>query len=619
MKGKIAVFIGQINQEYSREMTSAVAEAAQELSYRLDVFSEFGSYGQNYLHQEGERNIIRLPFLDDYDAVIVAPDTFGVPDMEKQLDLLLFAVARKPIISIRQEKECFYNVQIDNRAAMAKLTEHFVKDHGYKRICFMKGRADLKDARERLDGYMDVMNRYGLPVTEHMLFQGNYWRDRGSQAVEWFLSGPEKPEAIICANDFMAISVLMALKERNIRVPEDIALAGFDDIEEARYLEPAITSVRMPCAEMGRESIYLADKLLRGERSDQFVRLPAHLNLRKSCGCAIEEQGHWAENLYRDRTYLSTTIMQNGFLNAAYENCDTMRELFQVAYNYSNNFHYDKIYVCLCETIDENGERIINPQYYTDQMVLRCIMTTGVGMEIVEERFPRRELLPEKYRKDGDAFYFFPMHHKNRCLGYLALSADQIGGLKEFFNCWNTELCSCVDKVLLYEENKMLQEFRRLSTIDELTGLYNRRKMEQELSKKIGLMKAGVLDVCFISMDMDGLKYVNDTFGHLEGDAALKAFANVIREATGAGDVCCRVGGDEFTIMMYTGDTEQIEKVVKKIREGIDKFNQTSGAKFTLDGSVGYARFNKNEEINNCIRRADVNMYADKMTKKRGR
>ena len=95
----------------------------------------------------------------------------------------------------------------------------------------MKGRADLKDARERLDGYMDVMNRYGLPVTEHMLFQGNYWRDRGNQAVEWFLSGPEKPEAIICANDFMAISVLMALKERNIRVPEDIALAGFDDIE----------------------------------------------------------------------------------------------------------------------------------------------------------------------------------------------------------------------------------------------------------------------------------------------------------------------------------------------------------------------------------------------------
>ncbi|MBP5732731.1 MAG: hypothetical protein J6W66_02725, partial [Lachnospiraceae bacterium] len=157
MTRRIAVFIGQLNQEYLMEMSRSVTNAAGKLGYRLDVFTEFGSYGDNYLHAEGERNIIRLPFVEDYDGVIIAPDTFGVPEMEKQLDLLLLSRTKGPVVSIRQEKDCFYTVQIDNRKAMAALTEHFVKDHGYKRICFMKGRADLRDADERFQGFMDVM------------------------------------------------------------------------------------------------------------------------------------------------------------------------------------------------------------------------------------------------------------------------------------------------------------------------------------------------------------------------------------------------------------------------------------------------------------------------------
>lgn len=619
MARRIAVFIGVINQEYLMEMITSITDAAAELKYQVDVFSEFGSYGQNYLHAEGERNIIHLPFLEDYDGVIVAPDTFGVPDMEKQLDLLLLSRTKGPVISIRQEKDCFYSVQIDNRAAMALLTEHFVKDHGYRRICFMKGRIDLKDAEERFQGYMDVMNKYGLPVTEHMLFQGDYWRGKGRAATDWFLSGPEMPDAIICANDFMAISVLIALKERNLRIPEDVALAGFDDIEEARYLDPAITSVKMPCYEMGRQSVYLLDKLCKGGKSEQVVRLPIELVKRKSCGCDRDESGHWAEILYEQKRYLSAVIMHNGFMNADYEHCDTFEELFDVAYEYTNRFQYKKIFVCLCETVDESGERILDFQKYTDRMVLRAVMSAEKGVTLVEEHFPRRELLPKKYREDTSALFFFPLHHKNRCLGYVVVMADQIADMKEFFACWTSELSSCLDKVLLYEENKSLQEFRKLSTIDDLTGLFNRRKLEQELSKKLVSMKTRNVDFYVISLDMDGLKTINDTYGHLEGDEALRAFADVIRVAGDELGMAFRVGGDEFTILATTGDEKEITAMMQRIQDGIAAYNEKSGKPYPLSGSQGYAKYKKGEEISNCIRRADVNMYADKMARKRGR
>ena len=81
MAKRIALFIGQIIQDYQREMTQAVAETAEGMGYRLDVFSDFGSYGENYLHADGEKAIINLPYLEDYQGIIIASDTFDVKGM----------------------------------------------------------------------------------------------------------------------------------------------------------------------------------------------------------------------------------------------------------------------------------------------------------------------------------------------------------------------------------------------------------------------------------------------------------------------------------------------------------------------------------------------------------
>ena len=619
MTGKIAVFIGQVNQEYQEEMTRAIVEAAENLGYQLDVFSEFGSYGNNYLHAEGERNIINLPFLEDYDGVIVAPDTFGVREMEKQLDILLLSKVMGPIVSIRQEKNCFFSVQIDNRAAMARMVEHFVKKHGFKRICFMKGRDDLKDAQERYQGYLDIMEKYQLPVTEHMIFNGNYWRDMAVPAVDWFLSGEEMPEAIVCANDFMAGSVLAELKERGIRVPEDIALSGFDDIEESRYSEPGLSSVRMPCEEIGYEAVRIIDCVCHGGKSEQIVRLPVKISYRGSCGCGKDERGHWTSTLYQQKLYLNHVITQNGFMNNAFDNCDTMEDLLTAAYQFTVNFKYKRIFLCLCETVDENGERIAVTEKYTDKMVLRAVMESAKGVEIKEQRFLRRELLPEEYMEGILSRLFFLLHHRNHCLGYLVVEARDVDELKAFFNCWVMEVGSCVDKILLYEENKNLQEFRKLSMVDDLTGLFNRRKLEQELSKKMILLRTVPVYFFIVSLDMDGLKKINDTYGHLEGDVALKAYANILQKNAEGKNMAFRVGGDELTMLIETQQEEEVKRILKRVDEDLATFNANSQKPYELSGSAGYAQYSPKDELTNCIKRADINMYANKMARKKSR
>lgn len=619
MTGRIAVFIGQIYQEYQVDLMQAVLDAAQELRYDIDIFSEFGSYGENFLHAEGERNIINLPHVEDYAGVVVAADTFGVSEMEKQLDIKLLAKMSGPVVSIRQEKDCFYSVTIDNRAAMARMVEHLVKDHGLKRICFMKGREDLRDALERYQGYLDIMKKYDLPITEHMVFQGNYWRDMAVPAVDWFLGGTERPEAIVCANDFMACSVLEELKKRGIRIPEDIVLTGFDDIEECRYSRPSLCSVQMPCRDIGREAIHLIDRILQGGKSPQIVKVPVKPSYRRSCGCGQDEDDYWAEFLYGQKLYLHDVIVRNGFMNADYDNCDTMEDLLNTAYQYSLSFHYRNIYICLCEKTDENGEKLLNSEEYTEHMILAAVMNPKTGLQRMEERFLRRFILPDRYRDTQSRVFFFPLHHKNHCLGYLAMETDDLADLREFFHCWVIEMCSCMDKVMLYEENKSLQEFRRLSTVDDLTGLYNRRKLDQELSKKMVLQRTNPVHFFIVSLDMDGLKHINDTYGHLEGDEALKAFADMIRESAEEDDLCCRVGGDEFTMLIPTDDEQRVKAVSQKLEELLLAYNERKTKPYPLSGSMGYAEYKKNEELSNCIKRADINMYANKMARKKAR
>lgn len=621
MEGRLAVFIGQITQEYQTDMLCSIVRTAREYAYAVDVFSEFGSYGDNFLHAEGERNIIHLPTLEDYSAVILAPDTFGVKDMEEQLDIQLLARVRVPVVSIRKEKDCFYSILIDNRAAMESMVEHLIRDHHLKRISFMKGREDLKDANERFQGYKDAMTKHGLPITDRMLFLGNYWRDKGAEAVDWFLGGEEMPEAIVCANDFMGISVLTELISRGYRVPEDIVVTGFDDVEEASCLEPALSSVEMPCEDMGRAAVELIHRLRKGEKAERVIHLPVKIHSKASCGCRTQVRFAITQKLYLQKKYLLDVLIQNSFMNVDYENCDTMEELFASAYQFSAAIPYDNIYICMCQRVDEDGNPVQNQQQYTRKMQLRAILHHNRGLEIVDESFDRVELLPARYREEIGVLYLFPLHHKNRCLGYVALQMERPEELREFFRCWVNELCSCMDKVLLWEENLSLKEFRRLSIVDELTGLYNRRRMEQELSKRLGSLQVrnNLVHFFLVSLDMDGLKKINDTYGHLEGDAALVSYGHILQSVVGDRGVCCRVGGDEFSILLDVISEEETKTILHEIDVAIDRFNRESGKPYLIGGSMGYAEFQGDEELTSALKRADVNMYANKAARKKNR
>jgi len=145
------------------------------------------------------------------------------------------------------------SLSFDNRAGALAMMEHLVAC-GHRRIAFITGPVANIDAQDRLRGYREAMVQL-LPGVAEWILPGDFSEESGLRAARELLSASERPDAVFCANDMMAVGCLYAFKEGGLRVPHDIALAGFDDIPLARLVSPALSTVRVHIAEIGEQAL----------------------------------------------------------------------------------------------------------------------------------------------------------------------------------------------------------------------------------------------------------------------------------------------------------------------------------------------------------------------------
>ncbi len=170
---------------------------------------------------------------------------------------------------------------IDNFGGAQAMTHHLVAS-GRKRIAFIGGPAGNGEAQERLRGY-----RAGLkPGMRQSVFEGDFTEEAGALAGRRIAQTKPRPDAVFAANDMMAVGCLQALRDAGLRVPEDVALAGFDDIPIARYITPALTTIRVPIAVLGSAALDALAKAVEAPQAQatHTVVMPVELVVRHSCG-----------------------------------------------------------------------------------------------------------------------------------------------------------------------------------------------------------------------------------------------------------------------------------------------------------------------------------------------
>jgi LacI family repressor for deo operon, udp, cdd, tsx, nupC, and nupG len=174
-------------------------------------------------------------------------------------------------------------IVVDNRAAAQRMTE-YLASLGHRRIAYIRGPGDNVLERERFKGYRDGLQAAGLSFDETLVWPGDYSLGAGVAVGESILARRVRPSAVFSSNDEMAIGLMRTLISAGVRVPEDISVAGFDDIEFAAVVEPPLTTVHQPRRELGQTGATMLLDLLAGRARAPRVRLKTELVVRGSSG-----------------------------------------------------------------------------------------------------------------------------------------------------------------------------------------------------------------------------------------------------------------------------------------------------------------------------------------------
>jgi DNA-binding LacI/PurR family transcriptional regulator/signal transduction histidine kinase len=201
------------------------------------------------------------------------------------------------------------SVQIDNGAGMAELISHLIEIHGRRRIAFIRGPATNLEAGERFAVYRATLKRHGIPLDPALTFQGDFTRHAGVRAIQAFLDERKVAiDAVVAANDYMAMFAMRELQRRGISVPHDVSVAGFDDIDDATSLLPPLTTAGQPLIEIGKEAVKKLLALIRGEAVAHTTVLPTSMVIRRSCGCRCDRRSDAIPEGWRSRAGSVTAV-----------------------------------------------------------------------------------------------------------------------------------------------------------------------------------------------------------------------------------------------------------------------------------------------------------------------
>jgi LacI family transcriptional regulator len=177
------------------------------------------------------------------------------------------------------------SVTIENKTGAVRIINHLIETHGHRKIAFLAGPENEEDSYWRELGYREALTSHGISIDPKLISFGGFDTPTAQASVTSWISRGVKFDAIFAADDDSAIGAINALQYTDLRVPEDIAIVGFDDVYVSQYLSPPLTTVRVPIEQAGHTAAQQLIRLLHHEPVDLMVQLPTEIVIRRSCGC----------------------------------------------------------------------------------------------------------------------------------------------------------------------------------------------------------------------------------------------------------------------------------------------------------------------------------------------
>jgi len=288
----LALLIDTLDDEYQVAVVRGAMSAARDLG--LSLLCVPGGRVRDGMPDSAARNVaFELVNPETVSGVVAVSSVIGSAVGPKELTPWLGRFEGVPLCCVGVPCEGYAAVEVDNSTGVRDLVLHLGREHGRKRIAFVRGPAGSVEAKVRYAAYASALEDLGLELDPDLIVEGDFRKPSGTAAVrtlvdERGLRG--RFGALVAANDYMALGAIEELWRRQLDVPNEVAVVGFDDVDSARLSRPALTTARQPIELLGRRGVEAAAELARG-RPVTSALLPTKRVIRGSCGCATGEMG----------------------------------------------------------------------------------------------------------------------------------------------------------------------------------------------------------------------------------------------------------------------------------------------------------------------------------------
>lgn len=720
----IGVLISSLEENCQQKLWKGIEERARELD--IDIIAYLSTFQQKDGMVAEHYSVVFDAMLQNssLDGIILFSGFIAEDIGSVGVASLIQRCSSVPLVSIAMSFPGVTSLMTDNRAGIYQTVSHLLSVHNYKRIAFVKGPEDHQEAIERFSGYCEALSAAGIPVDNNLVLSGHFSSGSGELAVrELYDIRQENVDAICCADDETAMGVFEELTRRGINIPQDVAVCGFDDIENAEIVTPSLTTAAQSFHEIGREAVESLVERISGRAEAKTVHLPPKSIIRQSCGCVTalppvlqfadqrstlqetmavhsehlfrqtsfsnSERQHWSDticnhidnsfntelflkeidwiliyyrlktpdlspwkmwfaillaelrtlnlsiDLYADRSeailqavQLVDSAEQRSRRHSEIMNSEAQWQVRGIAQTLGTSFDIKTLTERLRSGATELGIRssmifLYNEPCFYDKWISPKFVTFVYGFndrgeirpDMHELLLPINEitdLIKCEQKRHRCTLFYMPLFFDLEQIGVIVMEYNPKQPI-DIYEPLRLNVSTALKGAALFEK------IERQSITDELTQLYNRRGFITFSLAQLAHMRRSSVTSSLFFIDMDGLKAINDNFGHKAGDYAIQVTAHILRDTLREGDIIGRLGGDEFTVLALNVSQEQTLEVVRRIRKSFDDFNKTANLGYKVSCSIGtqYLTLYTEEAFELALQKADELLYLEKSEKRK--
>ncbi len=634
MKKRIAVFANGWNSENLSNFMVGVEKSVKPDSMDFFVFLSFASYGYNEINRKAEALVYDLPDLSSFDGIIIFGPGLNfqevIENIQKKAD-----ESGLPVISIGLKHPGHYYLRSDNYVGMKDLVDHMIEKHGCRKLFYVAGSRENEDSNIRKQAILDSAKEHNIPFSEDDVFYSEWEPGRALDYIRMRYKSPEEfPDAFLCANDPLSISISQLMEVDYHLDPQTVRITGFDHLDSAKTYYPAISTVDQGLDQMGKKAAEVFEKIFDGKKIKKEYIIPCKFSVGESCGCRCNRAAIQERRQYVRKLQFESRIHANKEGRLFYiERCIFQAQDFEHAKKSMRDLVYNHgglegstFYIMFSPVLTNIGdkEESLLPKFkLDDEYFILCGKKDGVPVKA--EKVCRKDIVPDYSREGANKIYLVTsLQYEGLMCGYFVSGTDAYSIRESDFSNYQSRIDRAFFPYIKNSQiNTLNKKLEDLMEQDSLTHVKNRTAYDKYVKYfQESVIRGERTEYAIVYCDVNNLKVVNDKYGHEAGDAYIRNSCKMICDTFKHSPVF-RIGGDEFLSILINDDYKNRDRLLSEMKEEMknreekpDKYSPA--ARVSIACGMAVFEPEKDKDVMMVVNKADVLMYEEKARMKKG-